>query len=102
MATAHFRTGMDQYVLTLDAKVGAALVVGELVTYTASTNTIAKASTVDAATHIVALSDMTIAGGHVNTDEKNYASSDAVAASTTVTKKVGLYPIFDKADVIVD
>ena len=57
-------------------------------------------STVDAATHIVALSDETIGGGYVATDRKIYAPSDKVAAST-VAKKVGLYPIFDKGDVIV-
>lgn len=96
---ATFKTAHDQYVLPLDVIVAADLVVGDLVTYTQTTNKIAKASTVDAATHIVALSDETISGGYVPTDRKNYAPSDKVAAST-VAKKVGLYPIFDKADVI--
>lgn len=99
---AHFRTGHDQYVLTLDAKVGADLVVGDLVTYTASTNTFAKASSLDAATHMIALSDMTIGGNYVPTDKKNYAPSDTVAKSASVAKKVAVYPLFDKADVIVD
>ena len=98
---AEFKTAKGQHILPLDVKVSAALVVGDLVTYNASTNTIAKANSLDAATHIVALSDETIGGGHVRTDRKNYAPSDAVAASTTAAKKVGLYPIFDKGDVIV-
>ena len=98
---AHFRTGKDQYVLPLDAKVAVELRVGDLVKYTASTNTIAKASGLDDATHIVALSDETVAGGYIHTDDKNYAPSDKVAASASVKKKVGLYPIFDKGDVIV-
>lgn len=98
---AEFKTAHEQHILPLDVLVAAELTVGDLVTYTASTNKIAKASTVDAATHIVALSDETIAGGYVATDRKIYAPSDKVAASTTVPKKVGLYPIFDKGDVIV-
>ena len=98
---AHFKTAKDQYILPLDVKVSAALEVGDLVTYTANTNTIAKASGIDTATHIVALSDETIGGGYVATDRKTYAPSNGVAASTSTTKKVGLYPIFDKGDVIV-
>lgn len=99
---AHFKTAQSQHILPLDVKVAAELNVGDLVTYTAGTNTIAKASTLDAATHIVALSDETIGGGYIRTDDKIYAPSDKVAASTSVAKKVGLYPIFDKGDVIVD
>lgn len=97
---AEFKTAHEQHILPLDVIVAAELTVGDLVTYTASTNKIAKASTIDAATHIVALSDETIGGGRVATDRKIYAPSDKVAAST-VAKKVGLYPIFDKGDVIV-
>lgn len=97
---AQFKTAKGQHILPLDVKVSAALVVGDLVTYTAGNETIAKATGLDTATHIVALSDETIGGGYVRTDNKNYAPSDAVAASTT-KKKVGLYPIFDKGDVIV-
>jgi hypothetical protein len=97
---AEFKTAHEQHILPLDVIVAAELKVGDLVTYTAGTNKIAKASTVDAATHIVALSDETIGSGNVATDRKIYAPSDKVAAST-VAKKVGLYPIFDKGDVIV-
>jgi N-acetylmuramic acid 6-phosphate (MurNAc-6-P) etherase len=102
---AHFRTGYQQHVLPLYATVGADLVIGDLVTVTAASGStpaaIAKASTLAAATHMIALSDESVGGNYVPTDLKNYAPSNTVAKSTTA-KKVGLYPLFDKADVIVD
>ena len=97
---AEFKTAHSQHILPLDVKVAAELKVGDMVTYTANTNTIAKAAGLDTATHIVALSDETIAGGYIHTDDKIYAPSDKVAASTSAVKKVGLYPIFDKGDII--
>lgn len=97
---AEFRTAHSQRILPLDVKVAAELNVGDMVIYTADTNTIAKTTNKDTATHIVALSDETIGGGYVYTDDKIYAPSNKVAASTT-PKKVGLYPIFDKGDIIV-
>lgn len=104
--TAHFRTGKDQYILPLDVKVSAELTVGELVTLSNDTITAASGSTaaaqLSAATHIVALSDETVGGGYIATDSKTYAPTGKVAASTTTTKKVGLYPLFNKSDVIVD
>ncbi len=99
---AHFKTGKGQHILPLDVKVAADLTVGDLVKYTASTNTIAKVTVLDDATHIVALSDETVSGGYVRTDLIEYKASDEVKASTSTVKKVGLYPIFDKGDVIVD
>lgn len=62
------------------------------------------------ATHIVALSDMTIGKGGVPTDLKDYKVSDLVGATlaqapvalTDPLKKVGLWPIFDWNDVIAD
>lgn len=99
---AHFKTAHSQKILPLDVKVTAELVVGDLVVFTAGTPaSIAKASSLAAATHMVALSDETVGGNFVPTDMKNYAPSNKVAASTTA-KKVGLYPLFDKADVIED
>jgi hypothetical protein len=97
---AHFKTAADQHILPLDVKVTGDLTVGDMVIYTAGTNSIAKTTNLDEATHIVALSDETIAGGYVSTDMKNYAPSYKVAQSATA-KKVGLYPIFDKGDIIV-
>lgn len=102
---AHFRTGYQQYVLPVDATVAVELKIGDLVVITPANGStppaIAKASTLAAATHMIALSDETMNGKYVHTDDKNYAPSDKVAASTSV-KKVGVYPLFDKADVIVD
>lgn len=102
---AHFRTGYQQYVLPVDATVAVDLAVGDLVVITPANGStpaaIAKASTLAAATHMIALTDETMNGKYVPTDTKNYAPSNKVAASTAV-KKVGVYPLFDKADVIVD
>lgn len=104
--TAHFRTGKDQHVLLLDVKVSAELKVGELVTLSTDTIAAATGSTasaqLSAATHIVALSDETVGGGYIATDRKTYAPTGKVAASTSTKKKVGLYPLFNKSDVIVD
>ena len=62
------------------------------------------------ATHIVALTDMTMGTGHVPTDMKNYLPSDLVGATiasapvnaNVATKKVGLYPIWHWDDIIAD
>ena len=57
---------------------------------------------------------MTIAGGHVPTERKDYRTSELVGVtraavteqapilSTDTIKKVGLYPLWDKNDVILD
>ena len=102
---AHFRTGYQQYVLPVDATVAVELKVGDLVTITPASGStpaaIAKAASLAAATHMIALTDEAMSNNYVPTDMKNYAPSDKVAAST-IAKKVGVYPLFDKADVIVD
>lgn len=60
------------------------------------------------ATHIVALTDQTIADRHVPTDRFDYAPSDLVgatassASASSPVKKVGLYSIWDWSDVIMD
>lgn len=62
------------------------------------------------ATHIIALTDQTIGGGYIPTDVLDYAPSDLVGATseadpadnTAVIKKVGLWPIWDWADIIPD
>ena len=98
---AHFRTAADQYVLPIDVKVAVDLYPGDLVVLNTDTNTITKASGLSDATHMVALTDETIGGGYVPVDLKVYKPTGKVAASTSVAKKVGLYPIFDKGDIIV-
>ena len=120
MATAHFKTGKGQYILPLDVNVegtaNTVFPIGTLVTLVAATSTIPAyikaAATVDAATHMIALSDETIGGGHIATDLKTYAPSGGVKTTVTdgdgsgvsaaTVKKVGLYPLFDKGDIICD
>lgn len=96
----------------------AAILRNDFVIYTPATGTVngyikkATQAQVDAkqATHIVALSDMTIGDGHVATELKNYASSELVGAQmstapenkSTPTKKVALYPIWDYSDIVQD
>lgn len=97
----------------------AAICRGDFVVYTAPTATvpasITKATqaqvTRKTATHIVALTDMTISDGHVPTDVKDYRPSELVGATKTtaaaagdeaLVKKVGLYPIWDWADIVQD
>lgn len=68
--------------------------------------------TAKTATHIVALTDMTINHDHVPTERRDYRSSELVGATVTAAptaavtedkiKKVGLYPIFDWGDVVTD
>lgn len=118
--TAHFKTAKDQYILPLDVNVegtaNTVFPVGTLVTLVAATSTIPayikEAATVAAATHMIALSDETVGGNYIATDLKSYVSSDGVKTTVTdgdasgvgtgTVKKVGLYPIFDKGDIIVD
>ena len=95
---AHFKTAYLQREVVMDVKVAAELHVGDMVTYTASTNTIAKTTSKDSATHIVAQSDMTMNRRDYSKSETEYV--DTVAASTSVAKKVALFVIMDKNDVI--
>ena len=101
---AHFKTAYGQREIILDAKVGADMVVGDLVTVTFDNKgyaTVAKAGTLDAATHIIAQSDMTMI--HDKTapvEHRDYRYNPAVAASETA-KKVAVFAIIDKNDVIV-
>ena len=120
---AQFRTAYLEAVVPVDVEVVGtisnptrkqAICKGDLVKLTPATATvngyIEKAKSINEATHIVALTDMTISGGHVKTEAKNYKPSSIVAATVATAptgltgelKKVGLYPIFDKADVIAD
>lgn len=99
-----FRTGYsvkDCGEMVLDAKVAANMSVGTLVTLTEANGvyTIAAAANLGAATHIVAQSDMTLEYGHVPVENRNYAYSDTVAASTAI-KRVALFRISDKNDII--
>ena len=111
-----FKTGKDQRIVPLDVKVSTAMKLGELVIFngtdTISTaqsttnDTFAKALT--AATHMIALTDKTVGGipgevfpGSIQEAAK-LATTDfnVVAASSSTAKKVGLYPLFDKSDIL--
>ena len=100
MYKAKFKTAYDQREVVIDAKVTENVTVGTLVTVTYGTpNSIAPADSKDAATHIIAQSDMTMEYGHVPVEDRDYRYSDAVKASSS-EKKVALFPISDKNDLI--
>lgn len=92
----------------------AAICVNDFVVLTPEDGTknayIQKATTVAAATHIVAQSDMTIGQGHAATDQRDYRYSPLVGATKAsaptnkadALKHVALYPIWDKNDIIPD
>lgn len=123
---AEFRTAASQYVLVLDVNVEGtvsnparkqAIHRNDLVTLVPAAGNvpayIKKAASLTAATHMVALTDQTVGGvDHIHTEVANYATSELVAATvadgdgsgvTAATKKkVGVYPLFDKGDIILD
>lgn len=107
---AHFKTAYGQREIILDAKVAAMsgnntghIKVGDLVTLSTDTygvHTITEVAALTNATHIVAQSDMTLEYGHIPVESRDYRYSPNVATSTTV-KKVALFQIIDKNDIIV-
>ena len=116
MFKGKFKTAYDQREIALDvAVVGTTdLHVGELVKYVAAASGkpayIVAAAGLAEATHIIAQSDMTMEYGHVPVENRDYKYSDVVAANvsaagsvatTTETKKVAVFAVTDKDDVIV-
>ena len=116
MFKASFKTAYLQREIPMTVAVAGdkPLVVGEMVTLTAASGaipaSIKSAVTVAAATHIIAQSDMTMEYGHVPVENRDYKYSDEVAATiaaagpvaaSTPTKKVALFAITDKDDLIV-
>lgn len=123
---AEFKTAQSQYVLVLDVNVEGtvqsptrkqAIHRNDLVTLVPATSTIPayikKAPSLSAATHMVALTDQVVGSvDHVHTEVGNYAASEIVKATvadgdangvtSATVKKVGLYPIFEKGDIILD
>ena len=121
---AQFKTAYLQRAIPMDVAVVGALVAGtrkadihvnDLVTYTPAAGTtpayIAKAASLAAATHVVALTDQTVGDGtYIHTDVMDYKPSPLVAATVATTgtptaadvKKVALYPIYEKDDIILD
>lgn len=112
MFKANFKTGYDQREITLDIVVTADLHVGQLATLVAANGDkpayLQAATTKDAATHIVAQSDMTMEYGHVPVEYRDYKYTDVVArteagtvSATSVAKKVAVFEIKDKNDLLV-
>lgn len=110
---ASFKTAYLQreIVKTCDVVGTTALKVGDFVTFTEATGTTPaylKKSTIAAATHIIAQSDMTMEYGHVPVENRDYRYSKEVACTltsnpTTATakpKKVALFKITDPSDII--
>ena len=98
MVKGKFKTAYDAREIVLDAKVTAELVVGQLVKLNGSGELVAATAKSDAA-YMVAQSDMTMEYGHVPVENRNYAYSDKVAVSAT-NKKIAVFPLTDKDDVI--
>ena len=102
---AHFKTAYGQREIILDATVAVEMKVGDLakVTFDASGYAaVAKATGLSDATHIIAQSDMTmIHNKAVPVERRDYAYDPTVAASTSAKKKVAVFAIIDKNDVIV-
>lgn len=110
---AGFKTAYDQREIILDADVVGDCKVGDVVKLTVATSTVSayiQKSTFANGTHIIAQSDYTQEYGHIPVENVDYKYSDKVAktvtaAPTTKTKtvkKVALYKIIDKEDVILD
>lgn len=111
---AHFKTGYQQREIIVDAAVvGNDIVVGSLITLTPATDelpaSIALAVSLASATHIVAQSDTTQEYGHIAVENRDYKPSYSVAATytgnlaaTSVVKKVSLFTLIDKTDIILE
>lgn len=95
---AEFITAYLQHEVVIDAKVTEELEVGALCTL--SNGSITGAEDLNTATHIIAQSDMTLEQGHVPVENRDYRYSNKVAVSA-VDKKVALFKIINKDDVIV-
>ena len=97
---AQFKTALGQKEIVLDCKVSAALKVGQVCKYTASTNTLApSAAAAVEGDYIVAQSDVTIGTGHVPVENRDYRYDPSVAASTSANKKVAVFKVTDVNDV---
>ena len=98
-----FKTAYLQKENIEDATVAAELRVGQLVTLSngalAAAAGASESAALSAATHIIAQSDQTLEYGHVPVENRDYKYSPVVAISTT-KKKVALFKIVDKNDIL--
>ena len=114
--TAYLQREIPMEIVVVPATANTPLHVGQLVTLDTNPEYIYPATGADKdtvktnATHIIAQSDMTLAGGHVPVENRDYRYSDAVAPSasplasgnvpTGYSKKmVALFKITDKDDI---
>ena len=103
---AGFRTGWNQREVRIMAKGASAMTlkVGELCTYNASTNTIAKSTVgksgaASVGNVIIAQSDMTMGKGHVPVENHDYNYTDTVSITTTA-KPIMVFMVTDASDVV--
>lgn len=98
---AEFKTAYLQREVALDAKVAAEVKVGQVCSLANDTVTaIADSATPAVGNVIIAQSDMTVGGGHVPVENRDWNYSNKVAASTAATKKVLVFVISDVNDII--
>jgi hypothetical protein len=99
---AHFRTAYGQREIILTGSVSSECKVGDLVTVTGTVDnaTVKKATSLAAATHIIAQSDMTLEYGHVPVENRDYRYVPTVAAGSK--KKVAVFEIIDKMDIVLE
>ena len=115
MLKGEFRTAYLQREIPLDVAVVTAtnLVVGELVKLTPANGDvpayIESAANLADATHMIAQSDMTMEYGHVPVEYQDWRYSDKVAGTatsvagvtaTTPFKKVAMFELYDKNDIV--
>lgn len=103
---AHFKTGWQQKEQVLDKKVNEDVNVGDMVYVGDGSNgkavdTLYKADSLANASYIIAQSDMTMEYGHIPVEQHDHRYSTKVAKSTTL-KKVAVFFIVDKSDIILD
>ena len=98
--TAHFKTAYLQREIVLDTKVKEKLIVGALCK--TGESGLEGVSTIEEAEYLVAQSDMTLEKGHVPVELRDYRYSPDVAASAVAEKKVAVFQLYDKNDVVLD
>ena len=96
---AHFKTGYHQREQVLDVKVAGDYKVGDMVSL--AEDTITKVTALANADYIIAQSDMTMEYGHVPVESRDYRYSPKVAKSAS-KKKVAVFFISDKSDILLD
>ena len=112
MLKGKFKTAHEQREIPIDVAVIGTnnLAVGALVTFTAAADgkpdSIAAATSKDAATHMIAQSDTTMSYGHVPVEHRDWRYSEEVKttastlSTTSPVKKVALFKLIDKNDVV--